>query len=66
MTDAADGQPGMVPRLLVLHRLEFQRSVAGRGFGATMQRSAIRGAVAAAKSTASSLGLTADEAIVSS
>jgi thiamine kinase-like enzyme len=53
----------MVPRLLVLHRLEFQGSLAGR-VGATMQGSEVPRAVAAAKSAASSLGLTADEAIV--
>ena len=47
-----------------LHRLEFQGSVAGGRVGATMQGSAVPRAVAAAKSTASSLGLTADEAIV--
>jgi aminoglycoside phosphotransferase (APT) family kinase protein len=53
----------MVPRLLVLHRLEFQGSVAGR-VGGTMLGSAVPRAVAAAESTASSLGLRADEAIV--
>jgi len=48
----------------VLHRLEFQGSVCRERGGATMQGSAVPRAVAAAKSTASSLGLRADEASV--
>jgi hypothetical protein len=53
----------MVPRLLVLHRFEFKGSVAGRGRRDDAWVSGPR-AVAAAMSTASSLALTADEAIV--
>jgi hypothetical protein len=53
----------MVPRLLVLHSLEIQVNVEGRESARRCRGQRSR-AVAVAKSTALSLGLTVDEAIV--
>jgi aminoglycoside phosphotransferase (APT) family kinase protein len=60
----ADEELGMVLRLLVRHRRDIKGSVQRETAGATMQGSEVSRAVAAAKSTAASLGLTANEAIV--
>src|SRR4249919_841741 len=64
MTDEADGQTWYGAEAVGAAPLGVPGQPCRERVGATMQGSAVPRAVAAAKSTASSLGLTADEVIV--